>query len=40
MGKTRSGRATINVLNINEEFAVAVRQSLIEEGTFSAGSDK
>lgn len=34
IGKTRSGRATIEVLNINEEFAVAVRRSLIEERVF------
>jgi hypothetical protein len=34
VGKTRSGRATIQVLNINEEFAVAVRRSLIEERVF------
>lgn len=33
-GKTRAGRATIEVLSINAEFAVAVRQSLIEEGVF------
>jgi len=34
IGKTRSGRVTIYVLNINHEFAVAVRQSLMEEGVF------
>lgn len=34
VGKTSSGRATIEVLNINNEFAVAVRQSLMEEGVF------
>ena len=34
VGKTRSGRATIGALNINHEFAVALRQSLIEEQVF------
>jgi hypothetical protein len=33
-GRTRSGRATIQVLRINDEYAVAVRESLIEEGIF------
>lgn len=35
VGRTRAGRATIEVLRINEEFALAVRQSLIEEGVLS-----
>jgi hypothetical protein len=34
IGKSRSGRATIQVLNMNDEFAIAVRQSLIDEGIF------
>jgi 5-methylcytosine-specific restriction endonuclease McrA len=34
VGKTRSARAAIEVLNINDEFAVALRQSLIEERVF------
>lgn len=33
-GKTAIGRATINVLAINDADAVAVREALIEEGAF------
>jgi len=33
-GKTAVGRATVQVLNINEPEAVAVRDALMEEGAF------
>ena len=34
IGRTRIGRATIAVLAINHSYAVAARQTLIEEGLF------
>lgn len=34
VGRTRSGRATIAVLEMNHPDAVAVRRALIEEGVF------
>ncbi len=34
MGRTAIGRVTVDVLNINDPFRVALRAELIEEGLF------
>ena len=34
VGKTRAGKVTVNVLNINDPARLAVRQSLCDEGRF------